>query len=154
MTSAVEWDRFPVIISFAEAKQMVETYGFAGSQGQTVLEGQRLVPRETPSDIPESWKRHYLDRMTDLIDKYQPDLFYTDGHLPFQEHGLKMVAHLYNQSAQLHAGVTEAVYNSKLDSDCDLGTCVLDRERGVSEGIAPNPWQTDTCIGDWHYKRG
>ncbi len=50
MTSAVEWDRFPVIISFAEAKQMVETYGFAGSQGQTVLEGQRLVPRETPSD--------------------------------------------------------------------------------------------------------
>jgi len=104
--------------------------------------------------IPESWKRHYLDRMTDLIDKYQPDLFYTDGHLPFQEHGLKMVAHLYNQSAQLHAGVTEAVYNSKLDSDCDLGTCVLDRERGVSEGIAPNPWQTDTCIGDWHYKRG
>ena len=44
-----EWDRIPVVISFAEAKQMVETYGFAGSQGQTVLEGQRLVPRE-PSD--------------------------------------------------------------------------------------------------------
>ena len=45
----IEWDRIPVVISFAEAKQMVETYGFAGSQGQTVLEGQRLVPRE-PSD--------------------------------------------------------------------------------------------------------
>jgi alpha-L-fucosidase len=37
--------------------------------------------------IPESWKRHYLDRMTDLIDKYQPDLLYTDGHLPFEEYG-------------------------------------------------------------------
>ncbi len=49
MTNAVEWDRIPVIISFAEAKQMVETYGFAGSQGQTVLEGQRLVPRGKPS---------------------------------------------------------------------------------------------------------
>ena len=48
--NAVEWDRIPVIISFAEAKQMVETYGFAGSQGQTVLEGQRLVPRGQPSD--------------------------------------------------------------------------------------------------------
>jgi alpha-L-fucosidase len=23
--------------------------------------------------IPDSWKKHYLDRMTDLIDKYQPD---------------------------------------------------------------------------------
>jgi pimeloyl-ACP methyl ester carboxylesterase len=50
MTNAAAWDRIPVIISFAEAKQMVETYGFAGSQGQTVLEGQRLVPREKPSD--------------------------------------------------------------------------------------------------------
>lgn len=29
---------------------MVETYGFAGSQGQTVLEGQRLLPRDRPSD--------------------------------------------------------------------------------------------------------
>ena len=48
--AAVSWDRIPVIISFAEAKQMVETYGFAGSQGQTVLEGQRLVPRDRPSD--------------------------------------------------------------------------------------------------------
>jgi alpha-L-fucosidase len=24
----------------------------------------------------------------------------------------------------------------------------------VSDGIAKNPWQTDTCIGQWHYKRG
>jgi pimeloyl-ACP methyl ester carboxylesterase len=50
MTNAAEWDRIPVIISFAEAKQMVETYGFAGTQGQTVLEGQRLLPRGKPSD--------------------------------------------------------------------------------------------------------
>jgi len=45
-----EWDRVPIVISFAEAKQMMETYGFAGSQGHTVLEGQRLVPRDRPSD--------------------------------------------------------------------------------------------------------
>jgi alpha-L-fucosidase len=104
--------------------------------------------------IPDSWRRHYLDRMTDLIDKYQPDLLYTDGHLPFEEYGLKMVAHLYNVSAQLHGGATEAIYTSKLASDCAVGTCVLDHERGVAEGIAENPWQTDTCIGGWHYKRG
>jgi alpha-L-fucosidase len=23
----------------------------------------------------------------------------------------------------------------------------------VAAGISPNPWQTDTCIGDWHYNR-
>jgi alpha-L-fucosidase len=104
--------------------------------------------------IPESWKRHYLDRMTDLIDKYHPDLLYTDGHLPFEDYGLKMVSHLYNVSAQLHGGVTEAVYTSKEDTDCAIGTCLLDHERGVSDGIAANPWQTDTCIGQWHYNRG
>jgi alpha-L-fucosidase len=29
----------------------------------------------------------------------------------------------------------------------------LDWERGVAAGIPENPWQTDTCIGDWHYNR-
>ena len=82
---------------------------------------------------------HYLDRMTDLIDKYQPDLLYTDGHLPFEDYGLKMVSHLYNVSAQLHGGKTEAVYTSKDASDCAIGTCLLDHERGVSDGIAAEP---------------
>ena len=44
------FDRIPVLISFAEKLGMVETYGFSGSQGQTVLEGQRLVPHGKPSD--------------------------------------------------------------------------------------------------------
>jgi alpha-L-fucosidase len=92
--------------------------------------------------------------VTDLIDKYQPDFLYTDGHLPFEDYGLKMVAHLYNVSAQLHGGATEAVYTSKEETDCAIGTCLLDHERGVADGIAKNPWQSDTCIGDWHYKRG
>jgi alpha-L-fucosidase len=104
--------------------------------------------------IPVAWRRHYLDRMTDLIDKYQPDLLYTDGHLPFEEYGLKMVAHLYNVSAQLHGGKTESIYTSKEASDCAVGSCLLDHERGVSDLISVNPWQTDTCIGQWHYKRG
>jgi alpha-L-fucosidase len=104
--------------------------------------------------IPESWRRHYLARITDLIDKYEPDLLYTDGHLPFDEVGMTMVSHLYNVSARRHGGVNQAVYNSKDFRDCAIGTCVQDHERGVSDVIAPNPWQTDTCIGEWHYRRG
>jgi alpha-L-fucosidase len=34
-----------------------------------------------------------------------------------------------------------------------VGTCVFDVERGVVDSIWPRPWQTDTCIGDWHYNR-
>jgi alpha-L-fucosidase len=30
---------------------------------------------------------------------------------------------------------------------------VLDVERGVVDEIEPQPFQTDTCIGDWHYNR-
>ena len=104
--------------------------------------------------IPDSWKRHYVDRMTDLIDKYHPDLLYTDGHLPFEDYGLKVVSHLYNVSAQANGGRAESVYTSKDGLDCEIGSCLLDHERGVADGIAKNPWQTDTCIGQWHYNRG
>jgi alpha-L-fucosidase len=30
---------------------------------------------------------------------------------------------------------------------------VYDIERGRAAGILPQPWQTDTCIGSWHYDR-
>ena len=30
---------------------------------------------------------------------------------------------------------------------------VWDIERGASNHIEPFPWQTDTCIGNWHYER-
>ena len=33
------------------------------------------------------------------------------------------------------------------------GAAALDIERGRSDEILPQPWQTDTCIGDWHYNR-
>ena len=103
---------------------------------------------------PDWWKLQYTKRVMDLIDQHQPDLLYTDGGIPFEEYGLEPVAELYNVSAKLHGGRVEAVYSSKIESDCAAGTCVLDRERGVAGGIREQPWQTDTCIGDWHYKRG
>jgi alpha-L-fucosidase len=61
---------------------------------------------------------------------------------------------LYNVSAQANGGHAESVYTSKDGVDCAIGTCLLDHERGVADGIAKNPWQTDTCIGQWHYNRG
>jgi len=105
--------------------------------------------------IPEVWKQHWFDRIKDLVDRYEPDLLYCDGHMPFEEHGLSILAHLYNKSAGQHGGVTQAVYTSKRPEDSAEGTgiCVFDVERGVVESIWPSPWQTDTCIGDWHYNK-
>ena len=107
-----------------------------------------------PEGIPESWRKHWLLRISDLVDQYQPDLLYTDGALPFEEYGLRLVSHHYNESARRHNGKVEAVYTSKRREDCETGTCVLDVERGIVDKIWPNPWQTDTCVGEWHYKRG
>jgi alpha-L-fucosidase len=87
------------------------------------------------------------------VDDYQPDLLYTDGGIPFEEYGLGLVANLYNTSAKLHGGKVEAIYTSKTARDCAIGTCVLDLERGVAAGIPQNPWQTDTCVGEWHYNK-
>jgi alpha-L-fucosidase len=111
--------------------------------------GQRISDRQAP----DPWKMHYFKRIKDLVDTYRPDLLYTDGDIFFEEYGLALVANLYNLDAARHGGRCEAVYTSKLASDCETGTCVLDWERGVAGGIAANPWQTDTCIGEWHYNR-
>ena len=102
---------------------------------------------------PDPWKLHYFQRIKDLVDNYQPDLLYTDGDIFFEEYGLALVANLYNVNARRHGGRVEAVYTSKLASDCETGTCILDLERGVAAGIPANPWQTDTCVGDWHYNK-
>jgi len=62
-------------------------------------------------------------------------------------------AALYNTSAGKHRGQTQAVYANKGKKDCEDGTCVLDLERGIVDRIWPHPWQTDTCIGTWHYNK-
>jgi len=105
------------------------------------------------SGIPESWKREWFRRIKDLVDQYQPDVLYCDGQIPFEEWGLSLVAHFYNQNLREHHGQLEAVYTSKRLEDSEVGTCVFDKERGVVDGIWPQPWQTETCIGHWHYDR-
>ena len=103
---------------------------------------------------PDWWQREWFNRIKDLVDQYQPDLLYSDGRLPFESYGLSVVANLYNLSAQKHGGRVEAIYNSKLNTDCETGTCVLDLERTIVDRVWPAPWQTDTCVGNWHYLRG
>jgi alpha-L-fucosidase len=112
------------------------------------------IPTQAMSrEVPDSWKRQYFLRIQDLIDNYQPDLLYTDGGIPFDEWGYKLLSHYYNANAKLHGGKCEAIYTSKSKKDADAGICILDFERGVANDILPNPWQTDTCIGNWHYKK-
>jgi alpha-L-fucosidase len=93
-------------------------------------------------------------RCQDLVDKYQPDVLYFDtNELPLEQAGLDVVAHYYNRSAARNGGHADVVVNGKHILPEHTGAFVEDIERGTANGIRPDPWQTDTCIGDWHYNR-
>jgi alpha-L-fucosidase len=97
------------------------------------------------------WHKQWFEEIRELVDLYHPDLLYTDGGVPFgNETGLGLIAHYYNTDAAARGGKTEAVYNCKQRSE---GRWVEDLERGVMPRINPDPWQTDTSIGDWYYNK-
>ncbi|MCY3022820.1 MAG: alpha-L-fucosidase [Planctomycetota bacterium] len=97
---------------------------------------------------------HWLKRIKDLVDKYQPDLLYSDSGVPWDTVGLSIVAHLYNLNARLHGGVNQAVYTQKDVKPEVHAIGVLDIERGQKDEATPFVWQTDTCVGGWFYNVG
>ncbi|MBN2449541.1 MAG: alpha-L-fucosidase [Lentisphaeria bacterium] len=108
------------------------------------------------------FRDYWLAVIKEVVDLYEPDLLYSDGALPFGEngasvqgapefaHGLQAVAHLYNTSLGRH-GENRAVYNQKDRRPEIYRVGVLDIEKSQLPGIHPEPWQTDTCIGNWFY---
>lgn len=108
---------------------------------------------EAPPLANPAFVRMWQLRCRDLIDSYRPDLLYFDNTgLPLGQAGLDMTAHLYNSSIAWH-GSQQAVVNCKLLPEDRRAAVVEDVERGFRAEILPQPWQTDTCIGDWHYNR-
>jgi alpha-L-fucosidase len=114
----------------------------------------RVWDEKAPAHNP-AFTRQWFLRCRDLIDSYRPDLVYFDNSgLPLGQAGLDIAAHYYNASMAWHGGKLEAVVNAKMLPPERRAGVVEDVERGQREGIEPLPWQTDTCIGDWHYNRG
>jgi alpha-L-fucosidase len=103
------------------------------------------------SSVPDAaYIEKFYNRTTDLIDRYHPDLLYFDDYvLPFEkisDVGLRLAAHYYNANPQ-------GVMNTKNLNEQQRRCLVWDVERGKADTLQPYPWQTDTCIGDWHYRR-
>ena len=121
-------------------------------------EGIGRKPRHTGN---EEFQNYWLAVVKEIVDQYQPDLFYTDGPIPFSwgdakpgdpsfEKGLELISYLYNASIEKY-GENRAVYNQKEPRPdvCCVG--VVDTERCLLPRINPEPWQIDTTTGEWFY---
>jgi len=126
-------------------------------------------PHKQDDPCPE-YTRTCMLRVQDLINKYDPDLLYfddsvqivhdvapnirLDAWLGVPDLAPQIAAYYYNSNIQSHGGKLEAVLNIKEVPEPLQGALVEDHEMSRSEKLMPHPWQTDTCIGQWHYKRG
>ena len=120
------------------------------------LNPQRLYCVKHPPDaLPDvSYVKNFYDRTRDLLEQHDPDLLYFDDSLlPLGWAGMNIGAYFYNHNLKTHGGKIEAVLNVKDVPDRLAKAVVADYERGLTSGIMKYPWQSETCIGGWHYSR-
>lgn len=109
---------------------------------------------EAPPPNDPHFVNEWFFRLQELIDKYDPDFLYLDNtELPLEQAGLDIAAHFYNANIARHGGRLEAVLTAKGLRPEHRRALVQDWERSVSGGIQFYPFEADTCIGQWHYKK-
>jgi alpha-L-fucosidase len=113
-------------------------------------------PQNGNPPIDPAFCEKFFNRVIDLIDQHHPDLLYFDDTVlpiyPASDIGLRIAAYFYNTNLARN-GKLEAVLTGKGLNAEQRRALVLDVERGVTNGGEILPWQTDTCIGSWHYQR-
>jgi len=123
------------------------------------LDPQELYAQKYPagSNSDLIYVQRYYNRVADLIKNYHPDLIYFDDDgLPFwptSDAGLKIAADFYNTNLARTHGKSNGVLFGKSLTEQQRKCLTWDVERGVMDGSSRDVWQTDTCIGNWHYDR-
>ena len=127
-------------------------------------------PHDKTDPCPE-FVGHFMLRVQDLIDQYNPDLLYFDDNcdwdfdagapagrkldvwLGMPELTPPIMAYYYNAILRRNAGKLDAVFNIKNVPPAVRSTLIRDFEMSQADSVQPDPWQTDACIGGWHYSR-
>jgi alpha-L-fucosidase len=95
----------------------------------------------------------WLERQKQMVEDYRPDIVYLDhSRVPFGDYGLEAIAHYYNEAASWH-GTPDVVITAGEAGPFERHALVSNVERGTLGQIQKEPWQTATCIGNWHYSR-
>ncbi len=104
-----------------------------------------------PGPAGDAYRAKWLMRQIDLVSKYRPDLCIMDNSgLPFGPVGLEAAADYYNRSIDWHGKIDVVLTAKKLKPHMRYGL-LEDVERGFADHLWDEPWQTETCIGDWFY---
>jgi len=133
------------------------------------MDPQQLNGVRTAKTILSGVRREFPAARSGLIDQYNPDLLYltitaigtlTEERLrqsPECMAGMPeltphIMAYYYNAiSAGTRANWTRCSISRTCQPRCEYIGARLRDEPGAA--IEPDPWQTDTCIGGWHYSR-
>ena len=111
------------------------------------------------SSPSEEYKQKFKNRVLQSIDTYNPKIvYYDDIILPFNgcddDFGLDLLKHYYNKGVVANgSSETDVVATGKILGAKHKEAMLWDVERGIPNDCQPLPWQTCTCIGDWHYDR-
>jgi alpha-L-fucosidase len=108
------------------------------------------------ASVPDQeFATNIYNRSVDLINRYNPDFIYFDATglplWPVSDAGLKIGAHFYNHYMATHNGKNNAVMTGKILTEQQKKGIVWDVERGAPNEMIPAPWETCTCLGNWHY---
>ncbi len=112
---------------------------------------------EGASQPDAAYCQSFYDRTADLIRRYQPELVYYDDTAlplwPVSDAGVKLAALLYNENLERTHGRSAGVVFGKILTPDQKDAIVWDVEKGAPPDTQEKPWQTCTCIGEWHYNR-
>jgi alpha-L-fucosidase len=128
------------------------------------------LPHDKNAPCPE-FVENFMLRVQDIIDQYNPDLLYFDDNcdwsfdagapsgrelnvwLGMPELTPPIMAYYYNANMRRNSGKLEAVFNIKNVPPAVESTVIRDFEMSRAGSLQADPWQTDACIGGWHYSR-
>jgi alpha-L-fucosidase len=120
---------------------------FEGLYGPKVPEGTFVMANKPTDPLPdEKFNQDWLDRLTELTTKYDPDIIWFDNKMDIigEEYRKQFLADFYNRGLEKGKDV---VVTYKF-TDLAVGSAVLDLERSRMSEKKEFTWLTDDSI-DW-----
>ena len=124
-------------------------------EGMTVEDAKKLYGQ---FDSQEERDTFWLDKLKEIIDKYDPDIIWQDFELNTLSEAarLEFLSYFYNQNIGEDGVVATYKYNHEINDGFTVDSAVPDYERGGPGGMRNFYWLTDDALSQstWSYTEG